>query len=769
MLTASWIPAFLPVLAAMGWVVGLDGREFFGRRLSFRDAVLLTGLLVALIALTGCWIASLASLLVPKFLIYWWLGWAIISGFAAWNALHAATKPVSPGYSPLRWNEWFVSGILGLILGAGFLMAVLSPPNNADSLIYHLPRQVFWMAQGTVFTDHVSNPHMIKMPPLSEYLGLNLFLLTGADRLHNLVQWFSLVGSLAAISRILSLVGATRQAQLVGALFFASIPAVFFEASNTKNDLVTTFFLLGAVWALTGAVVRGKFTVADAVFAGLFAGCALLTKGTAIAFMPVIGAMFLIVSWRRQVRLSGCSLAVAAIFTLVVASPHFLVQSGRIMNSERGSSSNHANSIIHPAAGASVLAQNLSLQFALPNDSWNRAIEKGAGVIADLFGVPVNDERTTFAGTKFGLTWHPEHEDRATALIHWAMLLLVPALAWSWVKPPLRATTLVFGATAILMVALFSLLFRWQPWHSRLLIPCMAVAAVGIGPALSFAGRGVVVASSLVWLAWLWPSLENSHRPLIGRKSILAARDEDRLRNIDVPADAEASRNLRAILRRLEPHAVGLHFPSGGIVYSVLRSSQRTDGSWPRFALSGENQPDVWLVKSVATEVRPDFIAPNWQRIALGGAWALWTSPAKTGTADAVVAPAAFNWPGAMRGVGEVQEPKPGYKLAAFRNLYAPEAVFESGPTTLPMALHLTVGSFAGPNRITVRANDQHLGEFKIETDGTPAEFDAVVPPQSAAFSIRVEFTEGYRSEYDPAPVAARLFRINFAPLSSKR
>lgn len=756
----------LPALAGVGWIVGLHGRTLVnGWVVGLRDAVLLAGLLLALIAVAACWIGSVTGALASTFFICWWLGWAVLGGLAAWNARHERMKPLKSKRTAFGSDEWLLAGALSLVVAAAFLMAVLSPPNNADSLIYHLPRQVFWMAQGTVFTDQVSNPHMIKMPPLSEYLGLNLYLLTGSDRVHNLIQWVALCGCLVAISRILCLAGGSRRAQFVGCLFFATLPAVFFEASNTKNDLVTTFFLLGAVWALTGAVLRRRFVIFDAVLAGLFAGCALLTKGTAIAFLPVIGAVFLAVSLRMRVPLSIHGILVAVVLTTAVAAPHFVAQSSRILNSERGSSSNHANAIMHPAAGLAVLIQNAALQFALPFDSWNRSLEGGVGQISAAVGFPVNDERTTFAGTRFGVAWHPEHEDRATGLIHWAMLLLIPVFGWLWVKPPLRSPMLIFGISAILLFVVFSLLFRWQPWHSRLLIPCVAIGSIGVGLAVPTAGRWFGVALAVAWCAWLWPSLDNTHRPLIGPRSLLLMRDEQILRNIDVPADVEASRNSRVIFGKIDPSSVGVHFPSGGIVYSLLRSLQRADGTWPQVVLLGDGNPDVWLVKSVNPTARPDFVVSDWQSISLGGAWALWMSPAKAESASALIDPAAFDWPGEMRGVGDVQGPYPEYRLAAFRNLYAPQAVFESGPTDLPMTLRMIVGSFGGPNRLTIRIGDQRLGELEVKNDAEPAEFRAIVPAQSAAFSIIVDFTMGYPSDYDPGPVAARLFRINFTPI----
>ncbi len=83
----------LPALAGVGWIFGLHGRTLLnGWVVGLRDAVLLAGLLLALIAVVGCWIGSVTDALASTFFIFWWLGWAVLGGLAAWNARHERTK-----------------------------------------------------------------------------------------------------------------------------------------------------------------------------------------------------------------------------------------------------------------------------------------------------------------------------------------------------------------------------------------------------------------------------------------------------------------------------------------------------------------------------------------------------------------------------------------------------------------------------------------------------------------------------------------------------
>ena len=61
-------------------------------------------------------------------------------------------------------------------------------------------------------------------PVWAESAVLHLLLLSGTDRLVNLVQWFSMAGSVVGVSLIAGQLGAGRRGQALAALFCGTLP-----------------------------------------------------------------------------------------------------------------------------------------------------------------------------------------------------------------------------------------------------------------------------------------------------------------------------------------------------------------------------------------------------------------------------------------------------------------------------------------------------------------------------------------------------------------
>ena len=106
--------------------------------------------------------------------------------------------------------------------------------------------------------------------------------LKGDDRLVNLIQWFSLFGSVVAASLITARLGAAPHTQLFAAVFCATLPMGILQASNATNSYATAFWLICVTYYLLA--LHAAPTWADAAWAGASLGLALLTKPTAYVF-----------------------------------------------------------------------------------------------------------------------------------------------------------------------------------------------------------------------------------------------------------------------------------------------------------------------------------------------------------------------------------------------------------------------------------------------------------------------------------------------------
>ena len=87
---------------------------------------------------------------------------------------------------------------LGAILAVTGAIALLAPPNTWDSMTYHMPRVAHWSQAGSVahYPTHILRQLWLG-PWARSSRSLHLYLLTGGDRLANLVQWLAFAGCVA--------------------------------------------------------------------------------------------------------------------------------------------------------------------------------------------------------------------------------------------------------------------------------------------------------------------------------------------------------------------------------------------------------------------------------------------------------------------------------------------------------------------------------------------------------------------------------------------
>lgn len=190
----------------------------------------------------------------------------------AWQILRAKRQK-------LEKSDIFFGAALGLILGLLLVIALLSPPNNNDSLRYHMSRVMHW-AQNHSFSFYATAyiPQLVNSI-WSEAVILNARLLWGDDQLANLVSWGSLLGSLVGVSAVAKLLGASRKGQWVAIAFAASLPMAILEGTNPQNNLITAFWLVGLFYFVILSAQRDLFIEEILGLAFTF-GLGLATKAT---------------------------------------------------------------------------------------------------------------------------------------------------------------------------------------------------------------------------------------------------------------------------------------------------------------------------------------------------------------------------------------------------------------------------------------------------------------------------------------------------------
>jgi hypothetical protein len=440
------------------------------------------------------------------------LGWAVSRG-PALNPLRALCESRALSRRPRA----VLLAVGGIVATVG-VVAVVAPPNTYDSMTYHMSRVAHWIQNGDVRHYPTYIVRQNSAAPGAEFIIANIQVLAGSDRLANLVQWASMIGSLAGVSLVTRLLGSDRRAQLLTVIVAATIPMGVLQASSTQNDYVVALWLV----CLAVFVLRP----AHPTLVGAALGLLLLTKPTGYVFALPLIVWFAVSSIAHEHRVAWRRLALVVLVALALNAGYF-VRNIATFGAPLGPGSEgqhgeyqYINGTIGVKPMLSVALRNLAVHLGTPWPRVNAMTEGAVGAAHRLLRLDVNDPRTTWFTTEFRVLPPSTHEDSAANGVHLVLIVvaIVVSITWQRRRPIAWSLVIAFG------FLLFSAVFRWQPWHSRLELPLFVLAAPLVGMALAPRRIGPAVAVALLLLA-LDPLLWNATRPLVGPRNIF---QEDR-------------------------------------------------------------------------------------------------------------------------------------------------------------------------------------------------------------------------------------------------
>jgi hypothetical protein len=493
-----------------------------------------------------------------------------------WWTIPTLTLAVTLLRQSRRWREsfarpprptlaqcWLLAALV-FLSGWSWCQATFAPPNNIDSVSYHLPRQVFWMQQGSVENYPTSSLRQIAMPPLTEFAGLHLMVLTGSDRLHNLVQWSALLLTMCAVSLVTRRFGGTPVAQLLSALWVATIPIAFMQASNTKNDVVVALWTcLLSHWVLqleSEPLLRWR----QAALIGLGFGALLLTKGTGIIFgLPVAGLM-LVLTLRHHRRRGIRALALVAAAALAMNAGAFARNYQAFGTPFPNDPAIHGGDPVvnqdwSARAFVSNVVRNVAPHLTTPSEALNDRLSELVLRLHEKLGRDVNDPRTTFLEGRFrGYGFTQDDEDTAAAPVQMLLLLLLPVVLLFNHRHVPRGASLMLLFVLLAGFLLFCIALKWQMWHVRLVIALAALPAPVFAWAWSAPPmRRLAPLAALALLAGLLPSLNCRQRPLWGPLSIFT-NDADSVRFYPEADRGRTMAKQAERMNQLQPSTVGI-------------------------------------------------------------------------------------------------------------------------------------------------------------------------------------------------------------------
>lgn len=531
------MPALIP-LGCYGFLVLLE-RRWSSRRDG--ESGWLHGFLAAAV-IWGCLLVlgteglSALRFLTPRGVLGFWLLATAAAAFAWLRAFRSGRQalPVRPTF-PLGGTErGILIGTAAVVLLVA-LTAFAAPPNNWDSMTYHLPRVLHWVQDRSVEHYPTHNLRQLTLNPGAEFLLLHVRLLTASDRWWNFVQWLAWGGSAIAASQIAKRLAAGRLGQIAAAVFVTTLPMAVLQASSTQNDLVVSFWLLVFVLFLLRIRERPAGW-AEILSAGASLGLALLTKATAYLFALPFLFWGVVVLWRRYRVRALAPLCLLAAPVLLLNLGHWTRNLG-LFGSPIGMEHGVINTTVTPAIAVSNVVRNASLHLTMPSVWWNRQIEDSMRAIHRFLGVEVDDVRSTWKGAQFRVPPNirgagtPDaeealyamlHEDQAGDPLHLALLLLGAGLILG--RAALRNRREVRGYLAAVGIGflLFCLILKWQPWGTRLHLPLFllgapltAVAALGEdNRRRTRMGCAFLLLFSFPWV------LSSATRPLLGPANV---------------------------------------------------------------------------------------------------------------------------------------------------------------------------------------------------------------------------------------------------------
>ena len=441
-------------------------------------------------------------------------------------------------------SELVMYAVISIIVSIICLTALVSPPNNWDSMTYHMTRILFWVQHKSVAFYPTYNTRHLISPPWAEYVITHYTLLWGeagveADRLANMAQFFAMLLSLFGVAFIAKKLGAKRKAQLLSLLFCAALPMGILQASSTQNDYVAAFWFISSLYFLLAYIKRPSHP--NVILFSLSVGLAVLTKGTNYVFLLPILLCFAFFSYKNKMLLRAFCLGSILFLSvnIIFYMRNYLVFNAPLLTAHTGVDIQDIRKplTLFLLGPLKHIALHLQIVFPWRINLWIEAFLKYISEMLDM-----SLDHANFNQMTFKLPTHNFfHEDNAGNLLAICfifvslLILFYPSMGRgkglkefhvkNFTKRMSALSALrLYACFLVSSFLLFSILIKWQPWHSRLHLPIF----VSFAPLLAIVfaklkRRIILILCGLLLLSALPHLLLNSSRSLFKKPQELPA------------------------------------------------------------------------------------------------------------------------------------------------------------------------------------------------------------------------------------------------------
>lgn len=205
-----------------------------------------------------------------------------------------------------------------------FLIAIFTPPNNYDSMTYHMSRVGYWYQYGTLEHFFTNSYRQLSLSPGAEIMILWTVIISNSDILANCVQLICFWGILILIYAMARWLGFDQKSSLFAMLCATTIPILILESTNTQNDLVACFFIIACLYFLLKFL---NFKSHIYLFLSCFSGAiAVLVKSYVGIYIPIFLLLFFIpaVIERRKIRSLAKWVMLFTLIFALISSPYLI-------------------------------------------------------------------------------------------------------------------------------------------------------------------------------------------------------------------------------------------------------------------------------------------------------------------------------------------------------------------------------------------------------------------------------------------------------------
>lgn len=370
-------------------------------------------------------------------------------------------------------------GVFVLIILPLCLLSIFIPPNNWDSMAYHLPRIEHWIQNRNIYPYNTNIVRQVLTSPLSEYMLVNIQLLSGTDTFFNLVQFASFLLILIIGTIVFKELNVSYKGQLLLVFALMSLPMMIFQSTTTQTDLLASIFFLSFIYfALLTYKELDEFKF-NIFYLMISLALGILTKyHIAIFAFPICLYLVYFILSKKKVNDFYFTILIGILIFSVILLPLF-VRNIYFFGSVTGKEvfADNATIVNSTLNIKNMLSNDLKhiIDFiSLPVDFYNKMLFSINHSIHSLIGISEDAAGNNWAGEPFIVNNHLT-EDTAGSLIH-AIWMTIPFIFIYKMKKKLQLLLLIFYC--FIALSLYSLFFRYTPFDIRLLLPIILLLMI---------------------------------------------------------------------------------------------------------------------------------------------------------------------------------------------------------------------------------------------------------------------------------------------------